>query len=113
MKTNKIAVNDARKTSMSPIGMVVSNLVTECEKQTKKTVHDLTNKGMDPTVYLYYRPSTDTEHGVLLTVPTEETVPEGYLLATGEGLRGNVPYSEYWAWIHKRCQRLPILAANF
>lgn len=85
-------------------------IVTNCSEQAAKLAQDLANKGNLEPLYLYYKPSTETENGQLLMVHEEEKQPEGFILATGEGLRCNVPFASYWQWIKERSTRLPILA---
>lgn len=66
--------------------------------------------GTPCTLYLYYKASTVEQDGELLLCPDQERPPTGYVLATGEGLRCNVPYENFTTWIHCRVGRLPILA---
>ena len=60
-------------------------------------------------LYLYARPSTIEQEGHLLLVTESAPPPEGYQLQTPEGLRANVPYENYFTWIHERAKRAPIL----
>lgn len=68
------------------------------------------NGGKQIALYLYYKGSTAASDGELLLLTETEPVPEGFELATGEALQANVPYAAYFAWLHVRCKRLPILA---
>lgn len=66
--------------------------------------------GILTALYLYYKPSTINRDGALILITDDEMQPDGYLLATGEGLRADVPYALYFAWVHSRSSRLPVLA---
>ena len=88
----------------------VMQLVKTCADSGVKTAQDTANAGNFEPLYLYYKPSTDKENGVLTLVPHSVTAPHGFELATGEGLRCNVPFNEYFRWIRARVNRLPILA---
>jgi hypothetical protein len=89
---------------------VFNEIVTACEEQGKKLAVNNAKNGIFEPLYLYFRPAQETVNGELLFVSDSDKAPEGFELATGEGLRGNIPYSEYWAWIRQRSTRLPILA---
>ena len=88
----------------------VMQLVKTCADSGVKTAQDTANAGNFEPLYLYYKPSTDKENGVLTLVPDSVTAPHGFELATGEGLRCNVPFNEYFRWVRARVNRLPILA---
>jgi uroporphyrinogen-III decarboxylase len=88
----------------------INNLVTNCADQAKKLAQENANNGNLEALYLYYKPSTEWEHGHLLMVPDSKKQPEGYILATGAGLKCNVAFSYYWQWIKDNSSRLPILA---
>ena len=90
----------------------VIELVKQCADNGIKTATATANIGNLEPLYLYFKKSTATENGVLLLVPDSDKAPEGFELATGEGLRCNVPYSDYFAWVKARVSRLPILAFN-
>lgn len=66
--------------------------------------------GIPTTLYLYYKQSSASENGILVLLSDAEPCPPGLILATGEGLRCNVPYEQYYRWIYERVGRLPILA---
>jgi hypothetical protein len=87
-----------------------NDIVSACAEIGQKTAQDQANKGIFEPLYLYFKKSTEQENGQLLLIPDDEKAPEGFELATGEGLRCNVPLSDYWAWIRQRSVRLPILA---
>ncbi len=87
-----------------------NDIVSACAESGQKTAQDYANKGILEPLYLYFKKSTEYENGELLLVPDSAKAPEGFELATGEGLRCNVPLSSYWVWIKERSTRLPILA---
>lgn len=87
-----------------------NDIVSACAEIGQKTAQERAIMGNLEPLYLYFKKSTETENGELLLVPDSEKAPEGFELATGEGLRCNVPFSEYWVWIRERSTRLPILA---
>ena len=87
-----------------------NDIVTRCADAGVLMSQAQANKGNMEPLYLYFKKSTEKENGELLLVADSEKAPEGFELATGEGLRCNVPYSNYWTWIHSRSTRLPILA---
>jgi hypothetical protein len=90
--------------------MHFNGLVTECEEQGQALMRAKSMAGTEETLYLYYKPSTETNNGKLLLVPQSEKEPDGFKLATGEGLKINVPYAHYWVWIRQRAMALPVLA---
>jgi len=92
--------------------MKFNDIVTACAEAGIKTAQDAANAGNLEPLYLYFRPSTAHENGQLALVPDSKSPPPGFELATGEGLRCNVPFSNYWGWIRERSTRLPILAWN-
>ena len=88
----------------------LNKIVTACSEQAAKLAQDSAILGNLEPLYLYYKPSTETENGQLLMVQDSEKQPEGFILATGEGLRCNVPFAAYWQWIKEQSTRLPVLA---
>jgi hypothetical protein len=87
-----------------------NKLVTNCSEKAQKLAQDNANNGNYEPLYLYYKHSTEWENGDLLMVPDSKKAPEGYILATGLGLKCNVPFYFYWNWIKDNSSRLPILA---
>ena len=85
-------------------------LVKTCAVRGVKTSQDTANAGNFDPLYLYYKSSTETDNGVLTLIPESVDAPDNFKLATGEGLRCNVPFNEYFRWIRARVNRLPILA---
>jgi hypothetical protein len=69
----------------------------------------LANEGIIEPLYLYCRPSEPGRSGRLMLVRDSAPAPEGTLLVTPEGLRGNVPYEAYFQWVYDRAKRAPIL----
>lgn len=92
--------------------MQFNDIVSACAEAGQKTAQDRANYGNTEPLYLYFKPSTADQNGRLLLVPESDRPPEGFELATGEGLKCNVPYANYWTWIQERSTRLPILAWN-
>jgi hypothetical protein len=86
------------------------DLVKVCADQGKALMQQLANNGTLEALYLYCRKSTETEPGRLFLVRDSAPKPDGVELVTGEGLRINVPYSNYYQWIWDRSRRAPILA---
>ena len=86
------------------------NLVKACAEQAQATVKQLASTGIIEPLYLYYVPSRPGETGALMMVRDSEPAPSGAKLATGEGLRCDVPYSAYFQWIYDRSRCLPVLA---
>jgi hypothetical protein len=87
-----------------------NDIVTACADAGKQLAQDRANNGFYDPLYLYFKQSTEQENGELILVADSSQPPEGFKLATGEGLRSNVPFSNYWVWIRERSTRLPILA---
>lgn len=90
--------------------MKFNDIVTNCETKGRELSQKNAMQGITEPLYLYFKKSTETENGELLLISDSDSAPDGFELATGEGLRCNVPYSNYWAWIRERSTRLPILA---
>lgn len=89
---------------------VVRDMVQACAEAAKKIVQAQAIAGNLEPMYLYYTRSTAQKHGELLMVGDSAAAPVGYELATGDGLRCDVPYDSYFSWVHLRSARLPILA---
>ena len=89
-------------------------MVKKASDAAQKEVQRNAMSGIFEPMYLYYRSSTEfTDGDLLMLSDSSEEVPASYVLATGEGLRGNIPYDKYYQWIHSRTSRLPILAWGF
>lgn len=84
-------------------------LVRECAEQGKALARMMANDGTLEPLYLYSRASTETTDGALFLVRDSAPVPPGVELVTGEGLRGNVSYTEYFQWVYDRARWSPIL----
>lgn len=84
-------------------------MVRECADQGEALMRQMANGGIYEALYLYCRKSTETENGRLFLVRQSAPNPYGYELVTGEGLRVNVPYSNYYAWIWNRARNAPIM----
>jgi hypothetical protein len=84
-------------------------IVEDCANQGRSLMLQLTNNGAPETLYLYVRPSTETHSGKLLLARDSAPNPEKLELVTGEGLRINIPYSEYYKWVWNRARRAPVM----
>ena len=87
-----------------------SQIVFDCAEQGKALMQQMVNAGNVQALYLYVRPSTETENGRLFLCRDDAPNPMGYQLVTGEGLRSNIPYSKYYQWVYDRSRRSPIFA---
>lgn len=85
-------------------------LVQNCAEQGRSLMRMLTNEGRAQPLYLYYRQSQSGKPGALFLVCDDAPNPYGYQLVTGEGLRSNVPYEDYFTWVYERAKRVPILS---
>ena len=86
-------------------------LVHDCAEQGKALARQLASDGALEPLYLYARPSRNGQGpGRLFLVRDSKGPPPGVQLVTGEGLRSNVPYENYFAWIWERARRAPILS---
>ena len=87
-------------------------LVKACAEQGKALARTMAANGHIEPLYLYHRPSQAGRPGTLLLI--RDSVPvlpyTGLELTTGEGLRGNVPYEQYFQWVYDRARRAPILS---
>ena len=88
---------------------VLASLAHACAEAGKKISQQCAMAGDIQPLYLYFKKSTSTETGDLLLVPDSSKPPADYELATGEGLRGNIPYDSYYTWVRERATRLPVL----
>lgn len=68
--------------------------------------------GLASPLYLYVKPSTDTEDGQLVFCGEDDPTPPGHKLVTGEALRCNVAYDAYFGWIYQRSGQLPLFATG-
>ena len=85
-------------------------LVKQCAEQGRKLASQLACAGIFEPLYLYYRKSAPGKSGQLFLVHDSAPNPYGYELATGEGLRCNVPYDNYFQWIFERARKCPIMS---
>lgn len=88
------------------------DLVVECAEQGKALSRWMANNGIFEPMYLYARPSSGSKAGKLILVRDSKPAPLNAALVTGEGLRANVPYENYFSWIYDRATRAPILATE-
>lgn len=87
-----------------------SAIVADCAEQGKSLSRKICNDGISEALYLYVKPATETENGRLFLARDSAPNPYGYKLVTGEGLRANVPYEQYYSWIADRAKREPLFA---
>jgi hypothetical protein len=85
-------------------------LVQQCADQGRALAQMMASNGLFEPLYLYHRPSEPGKPGRLFLARDSAPVPDGVTLTTGEGLRANVPYADFFAWVHPRAKRAPILA---
>ena len=85
-------------------------LVQQCAEQGQALARMMASNGTLDPLYLYHRPSEPGKPGRLFLARDSAPVPAGVVLTTGEGLRANVPYADYFAWVHQRARRAPILS---
>ncbi|AVO43485.1 hypothetical protein C6571_18860 (plasmid) [Simplicispira suum] len=85
-------------------------LVRKCAEQGEALGRMMASAGTVEPMYLYFRPSEPGKPGALFLVRDSAPVSPGLQLATGEGLRCNVPYDNYFQWVYDRSKRLPVLA---
>lgn len=90
--------------------LVIRTLVQVCADAGKQLAQALAAAGNVQPLYLYYKRSTEKHNGILVLVPDSQPAPEGFELATGEGLRSDVAFERYYAWVQARSTRLPVLA---
>lgn len=86
--------------------------VRECADQGRALMQMMANDGTIEPLYLYCRPSEPGKPGRLFLVRDSAPTPPGVQLVTGEGLRTNVPYANYFAWVEQRARRAPILSMD-
>lgn len=89
---------------------IMRNMIQSCADAGKAKAQANAISGNIEPLHLFYKPSTKTANGQLLLVTDSEPNPVGFELATGEGLRGDVPYDNYYCWVQTRSTRLPVLA---
>ena len=90
--------------------IVINAMVNACAEAGKKVAQQNAMWGSLQPLYLYYKKSTENTSGSLVLVSDQEKAPTGFELATGEGLRCDVPYERYFDWVRARSSRLPVLA---
>jgi hypothetical protein len=86
------------------------SLVSLAANQAEALAKNNAAAGRFEPLYLYCRPSAPGKAGCLMFFSDSDTVLPEFELVIGEGLRGNVPYSNYWQWVYDRARRSPILA---
>lgn len=86
--------------------------VRQCADQGRQLMQLLTARGNPEPLYLYARESVLGKPGELFLVRDGAPNPHGYKLVTGEGLRCNVPYDNYFQWVWDRARRAPILSMD-
>lgn len=90
---------------------VMKEMVNACAEAGKKIAQQNAMMGGIRPLYLYYKKSTKTVNGELILVADNVKEPTGFELGAAEGLRGDVPYENYFNWVQARSTRLPVLAS--
>jgi len=87
-------------------------IVQTCAEQGKALARTIANHGTLESLYLYHRPSADKKQGTLLLIRDSSPVLSStrLVLTTGERLRSNVPYENYFQWVYDRARHAPILS---
>lgn len=106
VKARELAKVQERKMEMDEY----KTLVARCAEQGRSLAQQMASSCTLEPLYLYFRPSQPGKSGVLYLIRDSAPVPPGVQLATGEGLRTNVPYDTYFQWVFDRSKRLPLLA---
>lgn len=86
------------------------DLVQACAEQGQALARKMAADGITEPLYLYHRPSEPGKPGRLFLARDSAPVPPGVVLTTGEGLRGNVPYADFFRWVFERARRAPVLS---
>lgn len=89
---------------------IIIDMVFACSEAGKKMAQQCAMFGDERPLYLHFKESTETEDGDLVLLKESEPQPEGFMLADCDGLMCNVPYADYFQWIHARITSLPILS---
>lgn len=110
MNTATTSTLTSIKATIDGYEATVRKMVFKCTEAGKSRVQMNAMLGILEPMHLYYRRSTEFVNGDLLLVPDGDSAPTGYELATGEGLRCDVPYDRYFNWVITRVSRLHILA---
>ena len=84
-------------------------LVKNCAAQGVALAQNMAADGLIEPLYLYYRQSEPAKPGQLFLVRDSAQAQPDQKLATGEGLRGHVPYDGYFQWVYDRAKNCPIL----
>jgi hypothetical protein len=88
-------------------------MVTETADRAKNEMRRKVCEGTSEQMFLHYKPASAAGlWGQLALIPDSKTkiaVQNGWILATGEPLRINIPYDNYWEWIRARSRPLPII----
>ena len=95
---------------LKPLQDEYRSIVQSCADQGKALMRSMTNSGMPEPMYLFVRPSTIGKPGELFLARESAPNVMNYQLVTGEGLRGNIPYDNYFTWIFERATRAPVLS---
>jgi len=85
-------------------------IVQACADQGRALSRMMAADGTIEPLYLYHRPSEPGKPGRLFLARDSAPVPPGVVLTTGEGLRGNVPYADFFRWVFERARRAPVLS---
>ena len=101
---------DPQEIDMMHYERVLASITHGCAENGKKVAQEAAMVGTFQPLFLYFKKASETENGDLVLVPDQSKAPDGFELATGESLRGNVPYDRFYQWVRERVSRLPLLA---
>jgi hypothetical protein len=87
-------------------------LVQECADQGRILQRFHAGHGAPVTLYLYCRPSTPGNPGKLLLAREDNPYTHLCTLVCAEGLRTNVPYTDYFQWVYDRARSAPVLSTD-
>jgi hypothetical protein len=73
---------------------------------------NVTNGRAEP-LQLYVKPCTHTEDGMLRMFPNSVTPPQPWKHTGSAAMGTDIPYENYFTWIHHRSCQLPILAPEY
>lgn len=79
----------------------------------EKEVKENANRGIFERFHLYYRAPTETEDGMLRLFSNSIQPPSEWKPAGASPLGIDIPYANYFTWIHTRCSSLPLLATSY
>lgn len=88
----------------------VRNIVLIAAEAAKQ---DMAANAANEPFNLFVKPCTNTEDGMLRMFPKSVTPPNDWKPAGAGPMGIDIPYDQYFTWIHSRSGQLPILAPEF